>query len=94
MKKEFKILIVDDHPVIIEAYKNILATSDFVDNYTFTIDTAINCDTAIGKINYSANSSHYDVLFLDIQLPPSSDGKIISGEDLAVYSKKNCPTPK
>ena len=91
---ELKLLIVDDHPVIIEAYKNILATSDFIDNYTFTIDTAINCDTAIGKINYSANSVHYDVLFLDIQLPPSSDGKMISGEDLAVYAKKKLPKAK
>jgi len=88
MKKELKLLIVDDHPVIIEAYRNVLATSDFIDKYTFTIDTAINCDTAIRKINYSANSAHYDVLFLDIQLPPSSDGKKISGEDLAVYAKK------
>ena len=94
MKKELKLLIVDDHPVIIEAYKNILATSDFIDSYIFTIDTAINCDTAIGKINYSANSAHYDVLFLDIQLPPSSDGKIISGESLAVYAKKKLPKAK
>jgi len=94
MKKELKILIVDDHPVIIEAYKNILSTSEFEDKYTFTIDTAINCDTAIGKINFSASSLPYDVLFLDIQLPPSSDGKFISGEDLAVYAKKKLPKAK
>ena len=94
MKKELKILMVDDHPVIIEAYKNILASTDFEDKYIFTIDTAINCDTAISKINFSVNSGHYDVLFLDIQLPPSTDGTIISGEDLAVYGKKMLPEAK
>jgi len=94
MKKELKILIVDDHPVILEAYKNILASADFEDKYIFTIDTAVNCDTAIEKINFSVNNAHYDVLFLDIQLPPSSDGKFISGEDLAVYAKENLPEAK
>ena len=94
MKKELKILMVDDHPVIVEAYKNILSSADFEDKYIFTIDTAINCDTAISKINFSVNSGQYDVLFLDIQLPPSTDGMFISGEDLAVYAKKKLPEAK
>lgn len=94
MKKELKILMVDDHPVIIEAYKNILASVDFEENYVFTIDTAINCDTGVLKIDNSSKSEHYDVLFLDIQLPPSSDGEILSGEDLAVYAKKMLPKTK
>lgn len=94
MKKEIKILMVDDHPLIIEAYKNILASTDFEEKYEFIIDTAVNCDTGIESINNSAKNTHYDVLFLDIQLPPSSDGKIISGEDLAVYAKKMLPQSK
>lgn len=94
MKKELKILMVDDHPVIIEAYKNILSSVDFEDKYSFIIDTAINCDTGIEKINQSAKNTHYDVLFLDIQLPPSSDGEIISGEDIALYAKKKLPKAK
>jgi two-component system response regulator NreC len=94
MKQDLKILMVDDHPVIIEAYKNILDSSGFEEVYNFSIDTAINCDTAIEKIDSSAIGSNYDVLFLDIQLPPSFDGKIISGEDLAVYAKKKLPEAK
>ena len=94
MKKEIKLLMVDDHPVIIEAYKNILASEDFREEYEFSIDTAFNCDSGIEKINNSVKNGHYDVLFLDIQLPPSSDGKIISGEDLAVYAKKVLPEAK
>ena len=94
MKKKLKILMVDDHPVIIEAYKNILESANLTDSYNFSIDTAINCDTAIEKIKKSAKSVHYDVLFLDIKLPPSTDGEIISGEDLAVYAKTILPETK
>lgn len=94
MKKEIKLLMVDDHPVIIEAYKNILASEDFKEEYEFSIDTAFNCDSGIEKINNSVKNGRYDILFLDIQLPPSSDGKIISGEDLAVYAKKVLPEAK
>jgi DNA-binding NarL/FixJ family response regulator len=94
MKKELKILMVDDHPVILEAYKNILDSTVIDDKYNVIIDTAVNCDMAIEKINNSEKSIYYDVLFLDIQLPPSSNGKILSGEDLAVYARKKLPKVK
>ncbi len=93
MKKKLNILIVDDHPVIVEAYSNILASAD-LDNYEFIIDTANNCDTAIKKIEDSAKSLHYDVLFFDVKLPPSTNNNIISGEGLAVFAKKMLPKAK
>ena len=92
MKKNLKILIVDDHPMIVEAYKSILSSSDISNEHKFEIDVADDCDKAISKINSSSESSeHYDILFLDIKLPPSSDGEIISGEGLAIYAKKLLP---
>ena len=94
MKKKLNILIVDDHPVIIEACSNILLSGNLGDVYNFTFDSAKDCDSAINKINNSAKSEHFDVLFLDVKLPPSSNGKIISGEDLAIYSKKMLPKAK
>ena len=87
---QLKILIVDDHPVIVEAYSNILASAG-LDSYDFIIDTANNCDTAIEKIENSAKSLHYDVLFFDVKLPPSTNNNIISGEGLAVFAKKLLP---
>ena len=36
----------------------------------------------------------YDVLFVDISLPPSTDGVMASGEDLAEYARKNLPNAK
>lgn len=93
MKIKKKILIVEDHPLIAEAYKNNLTSKKFED-YDFIIDIAKNCDRAIEKINDSAGHDKYDLLFLDIQLPEASDGKIISGEDLAVFAKKKLPDAK
>jgi len=94
MKKKFKILIVDDHPMIVEAYKSILTSSEIDSKYTFTIDSAEDCDEGIKKIETSSNNQPYDVLFLDVKLPPSSNGEIISGEGLAVYAKKVSPTSR
>lgn len=93
MKKKLNILIVDDHPMIVEAYKNIL-TSAVTTEYDILIDSAKDCDTAIEKIKKSSKNVHYDVLFLDIKLPASSDGEIISGEDLAVFAKELLPKAK
>lgn len=94
MKKRFKILIVDDHPMIVEAYKNILTSTDVTDIYRLTIHTADTCDSAIKKIEAAAEKTHYDILFFDVQLPPSSEGKIISGEGLAIFAKELLPNAK
>ncbi|NNC69745.1 MAG: response regulator transcription factor [Flavobacteriaceae bacterium] len=93
MKKKLYILIVDDHPVIVEAYKNILSSAD-LNGYDFTIDTAYDCDGAIRRIDNSVKNIHYDVLFFDIKLPASTCRQIISGEDLAVHARKKLPLAK
>ena len=93
MKKELYILIVDDHPVIVEAYKNILSSAD-LNKFKFKIDNANNCDSAIKKIENSAKNVPYDLLIFDIKLPPSSNREIISGEGLAVFAKKMLPKAK
>tara|TARA_R110002051_G_scaffold56285_1_gene104439 strand:- start:22488 stop:23135 length:648 start_codon:yes stop_codon:yes gene_type:complete len=85
--------MVDDHPIIIEGYQNVLmATKE--DNQTLHIDTANNCDTAQLMIDRASKGIHYDVCFFDISLPPSSDGKYASGEDLALFAKKVLPNTK
>jgi DNA-binding NarL/FixJ family response regulator len=83
MGKKINILIVDDHPLIIEGYKNTL-NNRATDDYDIEIDTAANCEEAVHKIN-QANSFKipYDVFFIDINLPASKDGQYTSGEDIA-----------
>jgi DNA-binding NarL/FixJ family response regulator len=91
--KHINILLVDDHPIIIEGYQNVLmATKD--DNQTLVIDTANNCDTAVIMIERASKGIHYDVCFFDISLPASEDGKYASGEDLALLAKRVLPKAK
>ena len=91
--KKTNILIVDDHPVVLEACKSAL-TDIGSDSNKVTVDCARNCDSAIGYIKSSAKSTPYQVLFLDINLPESSNGKIIDGEDLALLAKELLPDAK
>tara|TARA_R110002073_G_scaffold72537_1_gene177265 strand:- start:249943 stop:250623 length:681 start_codon:yes stop_codon:yes gene_type:complete len=94
MKKALKILMVDDHPMILEAYEDILRSEIIAEKYEMTIEIAIDCDSAIRKIDDSERNGNYDVLFLDVKLPPSRDSKILSGEDLAVYAQGKIPDVK
>lgn len=93
MTQSIKILMIDDHPMIIEGYQNTLLFTK-KDNQKLKIDIANNCDEALSYINKSVQQTHYDVLFVDISLPPSTDGKMSSGEDIAEYARKVLPKAK
>ncbi|MCB0383490.1 MAG: response regulator transcription factor [Psychroserpens sp.] len=87
------ILMVDDHPIIIEGYQNTLMATK-KENQTLVIDTANTCDAANLLMERAADERPYDVCFFDISLPPSSDGKITSGEDLAKIARNILPNAK
>ncbi|NRA93676.1 MAG: response regulator transcription factor, partial [Psychroserpens sp.] len=87
------ILMVDDHPIIIEGYQNTLMSTKKEDQM-LVIDTANTCDSANMLMQRSAKERPYDVCFFDISLPPSSDGKITSGEDLAKIARTILPNAK
>lgn len=93
MIEKLKILMIDDHPMIIEGYQNTLLFAK-KDNQELKIDIANNCDQAIKYIDKAVEDVPYDVLFVDISLPPSSDGTMNSGEDLAEYTRKVLPKAK
>jgi DNA-binding NarL/FixJ family response regulator len=91
--KHLNILMVDDHPIIIEGYQNVLMATK-ADDQTLKIDTANNCDTAQLMIHRASVGVHYDMCFFDISLPASEDGKYASGEDLALLAKRLLPKAK
>ena len=95
-KKVYTVLIIDDHPLITTAYKsafNYVGKQN--DTISFKIDVAHNCDTAYEIINYFIQTDkNIDIVFLDISLPPSIDGKILSGEDLGLKINKLMPDTK
>lgn len=87
------ILMVDDHPIIIEGYQNVLMATKLEDQ-TLHIDTANNCDEAAIMIERASKKYPYHVCFFDISLPGSEDGKYTSGEDLALLAKDLMPRAK
>lgn len=91
--KHINILMVDDHPIILEGYQNVLMAVK-EDKQTLLFDTANNCDTAVIMIERAAKGTPYDVCFFDISLPASEDGRYTSGEDLALLAKKVLPKAK
>ncbi|WP_299361764.1 response regulator [Winogradskyella sp.] len=91
MTKPISILIVDDHPIIVEAYKSALEhLNKNDDTVVFNINSAINTDDVLKKLTFS----NFDIVFLDIRIPPSSDNTIISGEDLGLKIREKLPTVK
>ncbi|AXT21153.1 response regulator [Flavobacteriaceae bacterium AU392] len=93
MAQKLKILMVDDHPMIIEGYKNTLQATKAADQ-ELQIDIATNCDLANEMIKSSGGSIPYDMIFFDISLPPSKDGLITSGIDLAKIARQYLPKAK
>lgn len=95
-KKLFSVLLIDDHPLITDSYKSAFKYIEKGnDAVSFTINVANNCDTAYKKVMdfYSTNRA-IDIVFLDISLPPSKDGTILSGEDLGLKINSLLPDTK
>ena len=83
-----KILIVDDHPFIIQAYKNALEKYS-QQGYDFEVIQANNCKS--GYENIVESKTPFDVAFFDISMPEYPEKGIFSGEDLADLMKKEMP---
>jgi len=90
MAKKINILIVDDHPFIIEAYKNTIA-GYHPSQFEFNITQANDCRSAYDIIT-NPNMIPYDVAFFDISMPPYEEKNILSGEDLAKLMKNVLPS--
>lgn len=87
---ELQVLMVDDHPPIIEGYKSILSFNSF--GYILNTTVAHNCESAY---NIIIDRLHpFDVVFLDLTLPPYPEKKLHSGEDLVPIVKKHHPNAK
>jgi len=87
--KEIKILLIDDHPMILEGYMNVLSTLE-LKNIKISIDTANNCDLAWRNII----SGNYEIVLMDINFPVLENTKILSGEDLGLKVKQDFPKIK
>jgi len=90
--QEHSVLIIDDHPLIAEVYENALLNLAAKNNtHEFAITIVNNCDKAIEHIR---NATAIDLMFLDINLPKSTDEQFLSGEDLGIEIRKVLPETK
>ena len=87
--RNLNILLVDDHHMILEGYKNVLSRVKHT-GINLSVDTSDNCDTAWRKIS----ENKYQIVFLDINFPVQENSKILSGEDLGVKIKHQFPDLK
>lgn len=86
------ILIVDDHAPIIEGYKSILAYN--LSGFELNIKEANSCESAFNIITNKNNSNLFDIVLIDVTLPPFIEKNIHSGEDLAPIIKEHLPQAK
>lgn len=91
MTNLMNILIVDDHPFIIQAYRNALDKYS-LQGYQFEVIQANNCKT--GYENIMEAKVPFDVAFFDISMPEYAEKGIYSGEDLAALIKTEMPDCK
>ena len=86
------VLLIDDHPLLLQGYKLILNNNDL--EFSTTITTASNCKTAYDLITNSLKEVTYDIIFLDVTLPAYPEMKIYNGDDLVPLARKKFPKAK
>ncbi len=91
--KVVRILAVDDHEMTSTGYKYILEGERF-DDFEVKVEIATTFEEGKQKIESSARSLLYDILLLDIQLFPTHEKDIRSGEDLGVLARELVPESK
>lgn len=92
MTNPINILIVDDHPFIIEAYKN--AINKYAgEKHEFIITQAGDCKSGYDYIA-GVNKKNFDIAFFDISMPEYAEKGIHSGEDLAMLMRTEMPNCK
>lgn len=86
------ILIVDDHPFIIQGYKNAITRYN-PKQFEFFIAEAKDCESGYNIIT-NPETLPFDIAFLDISMPSYDDKGIFSGEDLAKLLNEYMPNCK
>jgi len=87
---QVNVLMIDDHPPIIEGYKAILSYNTY--GYDIQTTSAFSCEMAYKLI--TTTTIPFDLVMLDITMPPFPEKKIYSGEDLVPVIRQHLPHTK
>ena len=85
------VLIIEDHPMMVEAYKNTLESS-FSKKIDVKFDVGFNCEQAFRII--IGNILKYDIAIIDVILPSYNEKKLNSGLDIITLIRDNNPACK
>ena len=81
------ILLVDDHPAILNGYLSVLGFNN--EGIKLAPTFCYNCEEAYYTLTKPENANLFDFILLDRSLPPFHEKNIKSGEDLAVLAKEH-----
>ena len=87
---EVTVLMIDDHPPIIEGYKSILTYNPY--GYLLNTKEVYNCESAYKII--TSPPVLFDLVMIDITLPPYPEKNIQSGVDLVPLIKRHLPNAR
>ncbi|WP_431241332.1 response regulator [Flavobacterium sp. P21] len=89
------ILIVDDHPMTVDSYVNLLSYESFNTASETIFHKNYNCENAHKQITQlKKRHQNIDFAILDVNLPPYTELNILSGIDLAAVIRKTHPECK
>ena len=95
MNNPLNVLIVEDEPLIINsleiAFEKLSESNGELD---FNLKSVTNSNAALLEIQRAVNGTPLDLVLLDINIPPSSDNGILSGEDLGLEIQSLFPRIK
>ncbi|MCR5861513.1 response regulator [Flavobacterium sp. J372] len=89
MREELNILIVDDHPMTVNGYINVLSDEEF-EGYELKFTKALDCEQAY-KLIMDDNRAPFNIAYLDLSLPAYAEKNIFSGFDLGLLIRKIMP---
>lgn len=84
------IFIVDDHPMTVDGYKNVIY--NFSNTCSFTV--AYDCKTAYAEIMNLKGGKYFDMAIIDKGIPEYAEQKIHSGVDIALLLREINPQCK
>lgn len=88
MASTFHVFIIEDHPLIAEAYTCALERIFEQDDKNLKISISTNIDCVLEKLKDEKFFNSVNLIILDIHLPISKSTYILSGEDLGLRIKK------
>lgn len=87
-----KILMIDDHPLILEGYKTTLAQNSI--GIKLDVKTIVSLEEGYELTQNKEELRSFDLCFIDRKMPPFSKKNLYNGEDLAFLIKKVHPQIK